>query len=652
MQNQSLSSGLDKLARISKLRVSYTIPQVSKYTKITVEKGSRTVAATLDLLLSKTNLTYTLKGNNVVIIEKNDRTADISPEQNGQPGVITGNVTKADGEVLVGVTILVKETDGKGTITDSKGNFSLALTGSEETLVFSQVGLKKQEVNVNGRSRVNVKMEDESYALEQVVVTGIFNKKLAAYTGAAVTVTAKELEMSGTRNLITSLRNIDPSFNILDNNLYGSDPNRTPEIQIRGNSSVPNISELKDETSVGLNTPLVIIDGFQSTLQRLIDMNQYEIESITILKDASATAIYGSRGANGVVVVKTKAPVEGKLRITYNGRVNFEAPDLTGYNLLGAREKLELEYKTGLYNNARAESDLPLKKYYNYLLNEVNSGVSTDWLALPLQLGLGQKHNLRLEGGNEQFRYSASAQLNNVNGVMKGSARNNFNGTIKLSYDFKNITFANELAVGFTNTAESPYGSFGEYALMNPYWRPYDKNGDINKYLGNPGTTDYVGIWSSLPTNPMYNSTINTFDKQNNNLITNTTSVDWNIFKDLNLVAKLGLSKGMNQRDRFRPADHTAFSNYSTDDILRKGDYLYITGNQFSYDGSVTLFYSKQINKHSFNYGLDYNIFETSNSSYSFLSEGFSNENFDFPSMALQYAKNGKPSGDESLVRS
>ena len=653
MQNQTLEYGLNELGRITKLRVAFAIPQVSKYTNISIDKKARTLAETLNLLLANTDLTYKVNANNNLVIFEKTSSGQPEPAKNNRVGTLTGKVVNSNNEPLPGVSVYIKGVNGKGTVTDSNGAYAINLSGNESVIVFSQIGLKKQEVNIDGRSLLNVKMEEDNITLNQVVVTGIFTKKASSFTGSAVTVTSKELQINGNRNLVTSLRNIDPSFNIIESNSFGTDPNRLPEIQIRGNSSVPNISELKGETRVGLNTPLVVIDGFESSLQSMIDMNENEVESITILKDASATSMYGSRGANGVVVIKTKAPKAGKLLLSLSSRLNIENPDLTGYNLLNAKDKLNLEYKVGIYNNVRAESDLPLKRYYNYLLNEVNSGVNTDWLSLPLRSGVGQRHNLRLEGGDEHFRYSASAQINNTVGVMKGSFRNNFNGTISLAYYYSNLKFTNQLIVGLTNNENSPYGSFSDYSKMNPYWRPYDNNGVVNKFLGDPGSTDYSGVWSNLPTNPLYNASLNTFDKGNNTSVRNNFSIEWMLIPDLTMRAQLGLTKGINQNDRFRPAEHTAFANYSGADLLRKGDYLYGIGNTFSYDGSLNLNYSKTFaEKHALYLGLDYNIRQSESSNYGFLVEGFTNSNFDFPSMALQYAQNSKPSGSESLTRS
>ena len=183
--------------------------------------------------------------------------------------------------------------------------------------------------------------------------------------------TGEELKQFGNRNLLTSLRNIDPSFNIVENNEFGSNPNRLPEIQIRGNSSLPNVDQLKDETRVSMNTPLVVLDGFETSLEKLLDINENEVEAITLLKDASATAIYGSRGANGVIVITTKAPAMGKLRVTYRGDLNLEVPDLNSYDVLNACQKLEIEKKAGLWS----ETNLTDLATYNKILNDINSWV-------------------------------------------------------------------------------------------------------------------------------------------------------------------------------------------------------------------------------------------------------------------------------------
>ncbi len=608
----------------------------------------------LDIVLKQNGYEYMIKEKNIILSRK-PAVAAVSSKATFAINVmdslrtITGKVTGEGGVALEGAVVTSGQ---KQALTSAKGEFTLRSIDENAVLTVTYVGYKTEVVKLkNNQLTVNIVMALAENILQDVVIgTGIFRKADKSFTGSSITVSAEELRTFGNRNLITSLRNIDPGFVVLENNLSGSNPNQLPDIQIRGNSSLPNIDNL--DNLVGLNTPLVILDGFQSTLQRLLDINVNEVESLTILKDASATAIYGSRGANGVIVITTKLPRPGVLRIGYRGEVNIEAADLSGYSLLNAGEKLDLEENVGLYNNSVIDQDISLKKYYNYLLNEVNTGVNTNWLRAPLRVGVGQRHHLNFAGGVSSFRYSASAQINNIAGVMKGSKRNTFNGTINLSYQLKNIKFSNQTILTEGRFTESQYGSFSEYARMNPYFRAYDTDGGVLKTLGDPGEDYYVIRWNTLPTNPLYNASLNGFDKTKNAEIVNNTSVEWSIMQALLLRVRLGLGKITRQQDVYRPADHTDFANYTQPgDIFRKGSYHYNISNGFNYDGAINLQYSKHFNqKHLVFSGVDFNIRHQESSLYGFMAEGFTNPKFDYISMALQYAQGQKPTGAESAI--
>lgn len=538
------------------------------------------------------------------------------------------------------------------TISSGTGDFTVgAADGGELHFVF--IGLKEEVVSVDDRRVYNVTMRTDVEDIQEVVVTGIFTRKTESYTGASNTIAAEELQSFGNRDVLTSIRNIEPSFNIIESNILGSDPNATPTVQIRGSSSVPNVSDLRDEASAYLNTPLVILDGFESTMTVLQDMNENDIESITILKDASATAIYGSRGANGVVVISTKQPKAGKLRITWRSDLTLEAPDLTQYDLLNAREKLDLEQKYGLYESENVEKDLALKRYYNAILADVNKGVDTYWLSKPLRVGVGQKHSLRFEGGDGKLRYAASLQFNDINGVMKGSEKETFNGAIKLIYSLKNVKVQNNLMIGTVNSANSPYGSFSDYVKLNPYWTGYDEDGNIVKELGAYEDAKYQYRWNKLPANPLYNATLNTFDIAQQNSITNNTSVEWTVTRGLLFRAQLGLTKSNNTSDKYKPAEHTDFASYSGDDFFKRGSYDYGSGSAFAYDASLNLSYNTVLqDKHFVFAGLNYNINQNESTAYGFKAIGFTNEQIDFLGSALQYAEGASPSGTESLTRS
>lgn len=659
IKNKPLKVILNEIHKKSGVGISFKDEdEINALENLSLKVTNATIEEALHTLLEGTNFTYKIIKDTITIIKREGAKPKSLPATTEKVKII-GTVIDEAKRPIVGATIFVKGTSD-GAISDDKGNYIIYATiGS--SLEAACVGKKAAVITItNPNDKLILQLQEDVLDVKDVVVTGIFSRKVETYTGSAVTVTGKELKQYGNRNVLMSLRNIDPSFNVVENNSLGSNPNRLPEIQIRGNSSLPNIDELQDQARVNMNTPLVVLDGFEVGLQKLIDMNDNEIESITLLKDASATSIYGSRGANGVIVIVSKAPVSGKLKISYRGDLNIEMPDLTSYSLLNAKEKLDLEYEVGRYNSNRAEDDVKLKQYYNFLRNEVNSGVDTDWLSKPLRTGIGHRHNLRIEGGDNVFRYSASLQYNNIQGVMKKSTRNNINATINLSYFYKNIIFTNNLTISSNKADESPYGSFSTYANLNPYFRPVDENGNYVKEMGiGPNGLKYVNYGSTfqgtnISDNPLYNATLNIINNNKNTDIQNNFSINWKIADGLILKGRIGIQQSFGEGNLFYPAEHTMFKGYTTDEmIMRKGNYTLSNKKSFNYDGSVNLSYSKLFaDKHSIYLGADYNVIERSSSSISMKAEGFTNSNLNFPAMALQYELNGKPSGSESLTRS
>lgn len=552
---------------------------------------------------------------------------------------IPGRVTDEKGVALPGVTVRMKGSN-LGTSSDGEGNFKLVLPAmSKIILEFTFIGMVPKEVAYNGQETVLVKMEEAATALDEVTVTtGIFDKSKESYTGAVSVITEKELKSFGNRNLLTTLSNIDPSFNILTDNYAGSDPNSLPNIQIRGNSSLPtSVEDLKEENRDNLNTPLIILDGFEITLEKMMDMNENEVTSITILKDAAATALYGSRAANGVVVITSKTPADGKLRLTYRGDFSVETPDLTEYRLLDARDKLRLEWAAGLY---KADNDADMKRY-NDRLTEVERGVNTYWLSQPLRTALGHRHYLKLEGGSKTFRYGAGIQYRNTPGVMKTSERNSFVGEIRLSYAFKSLTFRNNLSITVGDSENSRYGKFSEYTKINPYYRMNDENGRLYKIF--PGS-DIV--------NPLYDASLKARDDSDYTDIANNFSIEWKPLNGLTLRGSMGITRKFNESNIFKPGDHSDFESYKDDDVIRKGSYDYRSGKYNMYDVQLTVNYVKTFaDKHTLYAGVNYSVNQSKGYSYNFRLEGFPNENMDFPGAALLYDKNGKPAGSESISR-
>ena len=396
-----------------------------------------------------------------------DNMVVIRPEQQmPEERKISGVVKDRNGAPLPGVAVVLKGTT-VGTATDMDGKYTLTLPEGNYTLVFSMLGMKVREELVGDRTEVNVVMEEDATEMDEVVVTGIFKKARESYTGAVSSIDGEELQMFRGQNLLQTLKNIDVSINLMADNINGSNPNRMPQINIRGNSSLPmDVAEYNQEANNSVNTPLIIMDGFEIELERLMDYNDEEIESINILKDAAATAIYGSRGSNGVIVVTTKQPEPGKLRVNAEVGIDLEVPDLTSYDLLNAAEKLQLEWDLGLYNNDAAPSnDVWFKEAYAKRVREIAAGTDTDWLSKPLRTGVGSHYNLRMEGGSEEFRWSASASYKDIKGAMKDSYRHNFNASLTLMYKVKNFTFKNQASYAVTKSQESKYGTFSDYVM-------------------------------------------------------------------------------------------------------------------------------------------------------------------------------------------
>ena len=190
-----------------------------------------------------------------------------------------------------------------GTTTGVNGDFEISLPNPVgQTLVFSFIGMTSVEMTLKNTEPLTVVLKEEATEMEEVVITGIYSRKKESFTGSSQTYTHKELKMIGNTNVLQSLKTIDPSFAIIENNQFGSDPNTLPDINVRGKTSVVGLTQ---EYDTDPNQPLFILDGFESTLKAISNLSMDRVASITVLKDAAATAIYGSKAANGVIVVET-----------------------------------------------------------------------------------------------------------------------------------------------------------------------------------------------------------------------------------------------------------------------------------------------------------------------------------------------------------
>ena len=640
MSDATLSQVFRNIEQLTEYMFIYKSEDVQSIQHINVDVRQTMVRDVLEKCLENTGLSFLFK-ENVIIIQK--KTTDQEKKENR----ITGKVTDEKKEPLPGVTVIIKGTK-LGTVTDVDGKYTLAVPVGTNALVFSMIGMKQKEEVIGKRTQIDVVMEEEISELEDVVVTGYYTQAKNSFTGAARTITAEELQMGGNQNILTALQNVDPSFMKIDNNLAGSNPNVVPEFQIRGAGS---ISGIESEYEGNPNTPVFIVDGFETTAEKVYDMDPYRVASITLLKDAAATAIYGSRASNGVVVITTNAPANGKMQVSYNVDASFYIADLSDYNVCNAVEKLEIEKLAGMYTSKSVNQQLTLNKWYNEKLANIERGYDTYWLDKPLDaVAVANKHSLRLDGGNDNIRYGIELGYSNTPGVMKESGRRRLALGMELQYIYKNLTFRNNLTYSNVKAINSPYGSFSVYTKRNPYVRYKDDDGNyiykVDEYvpIGGGGLgKDYY--------NPLYNTTLNTTDEEKYNDVTNNFGVDWSIMDGLRLKGSFSFTHQNTYKDNFKPAKHTDFADYEDDDFDRRGSYVGSRGENYSYDASLVMTYFYQLEKHVINANLGWNLQESVTREFTVKTEGFPNENLDYISFATQYEKDGSPAGDEYTSR-
>lgn len=642
MRNASLQDVFTALQQQSHLRFLYSNEDVDNIKVEQLKSEQEKIGTILDQVLKNTGLTWKIQ-DHIIFIKKAKIT--VPPVESVK---ITGKVTDQTGNPLPGVTVAIKGTS-LGGATDVDGNYSIEIpSGKEIVLVFSFVGMKTREILYQGKENINVVLEEEIKGMDEVVVTGYFNKNKSSFTGTAKSYTAEELKQVNPVNLLSALSILDPSFKMVENNLDGSNPNVIPDFQIRGTASMPSTNELTSSFVGSPNMPTFIMDGFEVTAEKVFDLDPMRIESMTILKDAAATAIYGSRASNGVVVINTKQPEAGKLRLLYNLDVSFNIPDLTDYDLLNATEKLQLEKAAGYFDPfGTIDQTEARERDYNYRLGLVQQGYNTYWLDKPLEVAIGHKHTLSVEGGEKAMRYSLDLTYENVPGVMKESGRQRMGMGTMLLYRFKNLTFRNNMTYDNVKSTNSPYGSFREYATLNPYYPYQDENGNYLKEL--EANSGILGRKSVI--NPLYNTTLNVIDETSYSEFANNFGIDWYINADLRLKGNFAIRHKKNDGTVFKPADHTDFVNYSDDNYYRRGYYQATSGKEFFYDGNVVLSYFKQIQDHTLNANIAWNIQGNEGEVYTVRAEGFPDEKLDFITFAAQNAKEYLPTGEDYISR-
>ena len=643
-QNASLEEIIWELKEQTKFVFLYSSADIATVKGIDIDMQNSQIDAILKKCLEGTDLQFVKENNAIIIRQANGKTA--VPQV--QSRKITGKVIDEDGNPLPGVAVLIEGTT-IGVATDMDGKYDLTCPEMKDiVLKFSYIGMKPKSVVVGNKTVVDVTLESDSQEMDEVVVTGLLNRRKSGFAGTTTVISKQELAKVSTGNIFTTISTLDAGFKIEENNLDGSNPNKLPDFTIRGKGSFQN----------GSTAPIFILDGFEVTSQKVFDMDINRIESITLLKDASATILYGSRASNGVIVIETTAPKAGKLRVTYDFKPTIAIVDLTDYDLMNAREKLQYEKEAGLYtqeitpgyedNDRREQGELD-KAYYNRYKNIVE-GVNTYWLSQPVKNAFSHAHSLFVEGGADNVRYGIDASYNQNKGVMKESGRDRFGLGFSLIYRIKDkITIKNYISYAHTHAYNSPYGSFSQYAKLNPYERIYNDNGELIPKL------------SDGDTNPLYDALLPNRNFTKDQEFREQLSVDWFIRDGLRLKGQMAIVKGETSGEIYKSPFSAEFLKTTYNSESRVQEYLPIAergylsmtdGASFSYDGNVTLNYNTLVNeKHIIYAGTGLEVTQNDNNSHGFIMTGFPDDRYSDPAFAIQYKKETKPSSSESKSR-
>ena len=550
-------------------------------------------------------------------------------QQNDQTGkVIKGRVIDGNGEPLVGATIKLKGGNGVY-FTDHNGNFEIITKKNREEVTVTYIGHVTQTLFVFPGNETTIPLAADNTSLSEVVVTGFVNKSKVSFTGSQTTVQKDQLLSMGTKNVLESLQSFVPGLVIAENNLAGSNPNKRPDLNIRGRATFDGSA----------NMPLFVVDGTEVSADYVYDMDMNDIESVTVLKDASASALYGSKASAGVIVITTKTMKPGRLRLNYSGTYRLSTPDLTDYRMLNAAQKLEFERLAGLYTDKTdLERQYRLDTEYNRLAQIVRSGVNTDWLSKPLRNGFSHNHSLSIDGGDDYARYNLGLRYSTDDGVMIGSKRDRLSLFFKFSYNKPGaFSVNNSTTLMSVDSEESPYGSFSDYVKQNPYEQPYAADGSLHKKLSN------------LEENPLYEAQAGNFNKSENLNILNTTTLQVWFSDAFRLNGDFSFTKDMSTSNNFRSP--LALSELNKTDVSQRGQLTESHTSLVRYAGKLMLSYNKNLFGKLFTSATAGSTIEANNGdNTSYSSVGYYSANLSHPAFAAGYV-NGKPGGSDNIYR-
>ena len=423
MENTTIQEVLATIEQKSGFYFTYNLEQVKVTRKVTVNFKDKTIPEVLNELFAKENIHYVINDKHIALYKGNERQVTLQTKKN-----IKGVVTDKNGEPIPGVNIIEKGNPTNGTITDVDGNFALSVSGNS-VLVASYIGYNRIEIQVKDRSVVDITLSEDTQALEEVVVVGYSTQKKVNLTGSVSTVNFEEMSSRPVTDASQALSSASPGLQIM---------------QSSGQPNAESFSyNIRGVGTLNSSSPLILVDGMEQSISMV---NPSDIANVSILKDAASCAIYGNRGANGVILITTKNGTEGKISVTYDGTVSYNEPfkivhtisDYVLYmklmnessNNLGNSDMFS-QSSIDLWEAAKADPNgISASGYPNYVAYP-----NTDWWDEIYTKQWMQKHTISLNGKEKKTGYSMSFSYIDNPGIMKNTGYNRYMGRVNLYSD-------------------------------------------------------------------------------------------------------------------------------------------------------------------------------------------------------------------------
>jgi len=529
-EGASLRSVLGSIEKQTGVKFVYSSRNIGSERPVSLQMKKVKLLQVLEELLPPLHLTYKVINGQIILDSKLAVESPTAlPQAEPVLRSISGVVEDQKGEVLAGVSVILKGTQ-TGTVTDDKGQFKFGIENEDAVLAFSFVGYITNEVPVGNQSVLNIILQSDIGNLDEVVVVGYGHVRKADLTGSVVSIKESQITSTPVTNVLETLQGKVAG---MDLTRASGESGAAVNFTIRGNRSL-NAS----------NQPLILVDGVQ--YGSYIDINPNDISSIEVLKDASSTAIYGSRGANGVILVTSKKGKPGKTKIEFNNYFGINNP--TDYQRVTNTSQFVAMTREAYRANGQWNSPADDATIFNVLLDNINAGIDTDWTGLMLHNGTVQSNHIAVSGGSEKTKFRLSSEYFNEKGSLEHDQLRRFVQHLNLDHQvLDNVKLG--MVLNFNSSSQQRRNtSFWNLIKNSTLGIPFNQDGSINKYPF-PG---------SFAFNPL-------LDESLENYTNNTSSsrifllgfTEWSIRKNLSVKSSFGLDLANSQQGVFEGSNTT-----------------------------------------------------------------------------------------------